>query len=1088
MSPHWDAARLETVLRGLKDFQLESVDYVFQRMYLDQNPTNRFLIADEVGLGKTLVARGLIAKVINHLWNDVERIDVIYICSNADIARQNITRLNVTGQEDFALASRITLLPITLKDLKGRRLNFISFTPGTSFDLKSTLGTSKERALLYWLLKQAWDLTGTGPLNVLQGNAGTESFREQVRDFETQHEIDESIATQFATDLDRRIQYEQSLGQVDFRVRFDELCRRFRCARQHLPVEDAKLRLDFVGELRAMLAVTCLEALEPDLIILDEFQRFRYLLDGTDRASQLAKGLFEYAAARVVLLSATPYKMYTLSHESEQDDHYTDFVRTVRFLQNNPAESMTLDELIQQYRQELFRTDPDHDARLRSIKTGLEDQLRRVMVRTERLAVTQDRSGMLKEIASAALPLTVEDLKAYIGLQRVARLLKHQDTLEYWKSAPYLLNFMDGYDLKDAFLDALETPSDHVKLASVMSNAASTLLPWSSIQSYGEIDPRNARLRRLMADTLDTGMWRLLWLPPSLPYHSLAGAFAAPGIGEMTKRLIFSAWHVVPKVVSTLLSYEAERRMFRLQDPNPENSPEARRRRRPLLRFAREENRLTGLPLFALIFPCRVLAEHCDPRVLYATRLEKPELPALDAVRRTIRERISELIRPLLADSVPGDRSDESWYWAAPILLDLHHHDEPSRAWLGAADLAGRWAAREDDEEDEEGHTSSRWAEHVAHVRGVATGHLTLGPPPDDLLEVLVDVALAAPAVTALRSLARLGGGFENPEFPEVQLQAARIGRAFLRLFNLPESMALIRGMQPAEPYWRRVLEYCCDGCLQAVLDEYVHVLRDSEGLFDELGATAATRIADRIIDAITLRTASPGVDEIRLGPSGDSIAVESQRLRERFAVRFSREQSDEAASAERFEQVRTAFNSPFWPFVLASTSIGQEGLDFHQYCHAVVHWNLPSNPVDLEQREGRVHRYKGHAVRKNIAATYSKHLGPSADDPWETMFDAARRDRTDGTSDLVPYWLFPLEGGAAIERHIMALPLSRDSERAAALRRSLAVYRMVFGQSRQEELVEYLSTRLSTAETRKAIEQSCIDLSPPRRRCKSAK
>src|SRR5699024_11013379 len=38
-------------------------------------------------------------------------------------------------------------------------------------------------------------------------------------------------------------------------------------------------------------------------------------------------------------------------------------------------------------------------------------------------------------------------------------------------------------------------------------------------------------------------------------------------------------------------------------------------------------------------------------------------------------------------------------------------------------------------------------------------------------------------------------------------------------------------------------------------------------------------------------------------------------------------------------------FNSPFWPFVLASTSVGQEGLDFHTYSHAVVHWNLPPTP-----------------------------------------------------------------------------------------------------------------------------------------------
>ena len=32
----------------------------------------------------------------------------------------------------------------------------------------------------------------------------------------------------------------------------------------------------------------------------------------------------------------------------------------------------------------------------------------------------------------------------------------------------------------------------------------------------------------------------------------------------------------------------------------------------------------------------------------------------------------------------------------------------------------------------------------------------------------------------------------------------------------------------------------------------------------------------------------------------------------------------------------------------------------------------LPGNPVDLEQREGRIHRYKGHAVRRNVAASHA--------------------------------------------------------------------------------------------------------------------
>ena len=39
-------------LAGLKDFQRKTVDYVFKRLYGD-DPTSRFLIADEVGLGKT---------------------------------------------------------------------------------------------------------------------------------------------------------------------------------------------------------------------------------------------------------------------------------------------------------------------------------------------------------------------------------------------------------------------------------------------------------------------------------------------------------------------------------------------------------------------------------------------------------------------------------------------------------------------------------------------------------------------------------------------------------------------------------------------------------------------------------------------------------------------------------------------------------------------------------------------------------------------------------------------------------------------------------------------------------------------------
>ena len=132
--------QVDKVLSNLKDFQRDTVEYIFRRLYQDEDSVSRFLIADEVGLGKTLVARGLIAKAVDHLWDTVERIDVIYICSNQNIARQNIDRLNITNEREFQHASRATLLPIVIDQLRGRKLNFVSLTPGTSFNLRSSTG------------------------------------------------------------------------------------------------------------------------------------------------------------------------------------------------------------------------------------------------------------------------------------------------------------------------------------------------------------------------------------------------------------------------------------------------------------------------------------------------------------------------------------------------------------------------------------------------------------------------------------------------------------------------------------------------------------------------------------------------------------------------------------------------------------------------------------------------------------------------------------------------------------------------------------------------------------------------------------
>jgi hypothetical protein len=95
-------------------------------------------------------------------------------------------------------------------------------------------------------------------------------------------------------------------------------------------------------------------------------------------------------------------------------------------------------------------------------------------------------------------------------------------------------------------------------------------------------------------------------------------------------------------------------------------------------------------------------------------------------------------------------------------------------------------------------------------------------------------------------------------------------------------------------------------------------------------------------------------------------------------------------------------------------------------------------------------------------------------------MFAGAVKDHSHASRGMSPYWNFPVEGGARVERYVPALPFSRDHFKLAALRKSLAIYRMVFGQSRQEDLVEYLLKHLSEAEVAPVAELLQIDLSAP--------
>ena len=122
--------------------------------------------------------------------------------------------------------------------------------------------------------------------------------------------------------------------------------------------------------------------------------------------------------------------------------------------------------------------------------------------------------------------------------------------------------------------------------------------------------------------------------------------------------------------------------------------------------------------------------------------------------------------------------------------------------------------------------------------------------------------------------------------------------------------------------------------------------------------------------------------------------------------------------------------------------------------------------------------RYKGHAIRKNVAARHrSAALAPGVTDPWTAVFEAAAAEDDGDLGDLTPFWVFP--GDALLLRRIMALPLSRDEERWTRLQESLALYRLAFGQPRQEDMLAALRRR-GLAEESDRVDETRIDLRPP--------
>lgn len=1066
----------EKTMSQLKDFQRDTADWVFKRLFDEVNPTNRFLVADEVGLGKTIVAKGVVAQVLEHLLSvGDQRHDIVYICSNSSIARQNIKKLVPNGVKPLDNVERLTMLPVAELDEGedgGAGINLLAISPGTSFAFGRSTGKFQERALAYTFVRELWGKEVVDNAQAMKIFwSGVNDGERKLRDSYKQYK---RIARQHLAEFEMQIKNIDAelvaQGQPKLKKQFEKLSKDLKFSRGKFPSNLSGTRSEVIGAFRRALATVGINMLKPDLIILDEFQRFKDLMDpsATDWASTLARQLFSHydedsgRGTKVLLLSATPYRMY--ARRGETDDHFADFLNTCSFLFNDQSDVEELKKDFNLLRLAMTNASGTEDAS--GICSRIQQRLSQVMARTERLGITPDRNGMLEEHVHH-LPINVEDLKSYARIGDISSVLKQGEPIDYWKSSPYLFNFMDEYKLKLAFKEAMErrTLPPHEDLA-----PGPGLLDWSTVTNYQPVDAQNARLRWLIEDLHSHHAFDLLWIPPSLRYYDSGSIYESEAATSFTKRVIFSGWAVVPKAVASLTSFEAERQAFR---GSRHKRYDSKNRGDGRLTFKIKERKPNSMTTFTLIWPSPSLAQLGEHRQIGVTK------PSVFDVRKQVAQRIRGALDPIIRKTVSVSATDRRWYWIAPLLLDQAQFPEVITNWWGQNGSESAWSH----EQQIEGFIAHSWEAWETLTSATSD----LGTPPDDLIEVLTDVAIGGPANCALRALSAVSGLPLSHE--KVLSASALISDAYRRLFNEAEVTAIVvRDSKITddenaldESYWRTVLRYCTDAHMQAVLDEHIHTLRDWLGYSSYSDVSkredSVTLFAEKIESALSIRAANFGVDI----PNPDRPGTEPDRktMRANFAAAYG-QRSDDEKSVNRNESLSAAFNSPFWPFVLVSTSIGQEGLDFHLWSHAVVHWNLPSNPVDLEQREGRVHRYKGHVVRKNIAETLTQHLRSDiTGDIWEALFNLAAEKRLSTESEMVPYWVYP-QGSAKIERHVPLLPFSRDASELPRLKNSLAAYRLAFGQPRQEDLVEFLRRNHSEEDISELVKNFKIDLTPP--------
>lgn len=992
--------------KKLKDFQKATVEHIVN--IFKSKKQRRVLLSDEVGLGKTIVSKGVIQAVGElsdeyGIWDD-NTYRVVYICSNANIVKQNTENLGIEdvmnidesrlSMQHFIVAKKVKELQ---KSKKSKPRILIPLTPGTSFNLQTSAGNMNERALMFAILSHLDDFKDhktalKNRLNIYGANG--DNWTDIIDKYEK--DIKENVCTGYRENICKEVVNDDCYQEAK-----DLLLKA-------IALNDYNTTNKAITLFRIIFCKISMKELNPDLVIMDEFQRFSSLLDleGNSEEAMLTRTFFgKEDGPFILLVSATPYKPFTTLEELNEnkiDEQYQDFNKLADFLFDG-REDIVFQQVWHDYSKELCHISSDNLDILIAKKNIAEDTMYEAMSRTERYRNSSQDDTYLK--------ISTGDIASYCQMQEVldecnkmseGRFGVKTLPMEYAKSSPYLLSFMDKYKLKEKLAKAYTEHPWKIK------QKQQYLIKKKNINTYERIPSCNAKLDKLsnilFGEKGEKHGEQLFWIPASHPYYKIPASNVFAKNHDFSKVLVFSAWEMVPRMIACMISYAIEQRSI----------------------------------------------SHAFPSATYTNTKENSEKDALDkqegekAGTGRLRRESLELVT-----------------CCSDFLKDAYN----PKAYLGN-DLKEIKAGIKENFKNtsrftlvEQPTTAKFLLEAIKLLDSNTEEKILIS---EDGLDTLVNMAIGAPGICFYRLLG-------NKDLAQ-EAATKFCNNIFNRRYNAAV-IDILYNKKSVQTYFKQVIDYCVMGNLQAVLDEFAYMIDERSN-----GKRNVEKIQKRMIESFIDRN----YQEIDTTESFGKEKKKKWRIRTHYAMPYGNIRMTDQAT-NRANDVRLAFNSPFRPFVLASTSVGQEGLDFHWYCRKIMHWNISSNPQDMEQREGRIDRYKSLFVRRNVAKFHPETY------TWNEMFDLARTEAKDkGFCELVPYWSIPqdmLKSIAETDREyiesiVPLYPLSMDYDRYRHMKSVLRLYRLTMGQPRQEELLEFFKDMPA-----EDIDKLLFNLSPIKRK-----